>query len=121
LWAQIAISRNDASKAIEVLQVTTPYELGDFYSVYVRGEAYLSARQGSQAQAEFKKILEHRGALCNSPFIAMALMGLARAYVLQGDTVKAREAFQDFLELWKDADSDVPLLIAAKAEFAQLH
>jgi len=56
----------------------------------------------------------------NFPLGALAHLGLARAYVLQGDTVKARAAYQDFLTLWKDADPDMPIVIAAKAEYAKL-
>jgi cytochrome c-type biogenesis protein CcmH/NrfG len=47
-------------------------------------------------------------------------MHLARAYVLQGDAAKARAAYRDFLTLWKDADSDIPILNQAKAEHAKL-
>ena len=90
------------------------------YPVYVRGEAYLAAHQGSEAAAEFQKILDHRGIVLNEPIGALAHLGLARAYVLQGDAMKARPAYQDFLTLWKDADPDIPILIAAKAEYAKL-
>jgi eukaryotic-like serine/threonine-protein kinase len=129
LHAQLALRRNDASKAIEVLQAASPYELGGMsgfdlssalYPVYVRGVAYLARHQGSEAAVEFQKILDHRGVVLNQPTGALAHLGLARAYVLQGDTAKARAAYQDFLTLWKDADPDIPILIAAKAEYAKL-
>jgi tetratricopeptide (TPR) repeat protein len=90
------------------------------YPVFVRGEAYLAARQGSEAAAEFQKILDHRGIVLFEPIGALAHLGLARAYALQGDAVKARGAYQDFLALWKEADTDVPILLAAKAEYAKL-
>jgi hypothetical protein len=90
------------------------------YPVYVRAEAYLTARQGPAAVAEFRKIVDHAGLLWNSATGALAHLGLARAYVLQGDTVKAGAACQDFLTLWKDADSDIPILKQAKAECARL-
>jgi ATP/maltotriose-dependent transcriptional regulator MalT len=90
------------------------------YPVFVRGEAYLAAHQGSEAAAEFQKIINHRGIAVNVPIGALAHLGLARAYVLQGDTAKARAAYQDFLTLWKDADRNIPILIAAKAEYAKL-
>jgi eukaryotic-like serine/threonine-protein kinase len=127
--ALIAFNRNDASKAIEILQAAGSYELGiegqgglafSLYPVYVRGEAYLAARNGSNAATEFQKILDHRGIVLNEPIGALAHLGLARAYVMQGDTAKARAAYQDFLALWKDADVDIPVLIAAKAEYAKL-
>jgi eukaryotic-like serine/threonine-protein kinase len=101
-----------------------PYELGNvllsLYPAYVHGEAYLAARQGSRASAEFQKILEQRGVELNEPIGALAHLHLGRAYALQGDTAKAKAGYQDFLTLWKDADPDIPVLIAAKAEYARL-
>jgi eukaryotic-like serine/threonine-protein kinase len=124
LEAQIALSHNDSSKAIEILQAATPYELGNVVGgalnpVFVRGEAYLAARQGREAVAEFQKILDHRGVVVNAPIGALAHLGLARAYALQADTAKARAAYEDFLALWKDADPDVPVLKQSKAEYAK--
>jgi Flp pilus assembly protein TadD len=129
--AQLLISRNDSSKAIEALQTAGPYESGspsigsDFspaalYPIYVRGQAYLAAHQGSEATAEFQKILDHRGVVLNELIGALAHLGLARAYALQGDTAKARAAYNDFLTLWKDADPDIPVLQQAKAEYPNL-
>jgi Tfp pilus assembly protein PilF len=90
------------------------------YPVYVRGLAYLSAKQGTQAVAEFQKILTHRGIVQTEPIGGLAQLGLARAYVLQDDTTKAKAAYQDFLALWKDADPDIPVLKEAKVEYAKL-
>jgi hypothetical protein len=73
-----------------------------------------------EAAAEFQKILDHRGIVLNEPIGALAHLGLARAYAMQGDTAKAHAAYQDFLTLWKDADADIPIFIAAKAEYAKL-
>lgn len=70
--------------------------------------------------AEFQKILDHRGIVLNDAIAALAHLGLARAYALQGDTAKARAVYQDFFTLWKDADPDIPILIAAKSEYAKL-
>jgi hypothetical protein len=70
--------------------------------------------------AEFQKILDHRGIVLNEPIGALAHLQLGRAYSLQGDTAKARAAYKDFLALWKDADADIPILIQAKAEYAEL-
>ncbi len=89
-------------------------------SAYIRGEAYLMLRDGNAAAAEFQKFIDHRGEVVNFPWGALARLGLARAYALQGDTVKAKGAYQDFLALWKDADPDIPILIAAKSEYAKL-
>jgi hypothetical protein len=90
------------------------------YPVYVRGEAYLAAHRGSEAAAEFQKIIDHRGIVLNSPIGALAHLQIGRAYAMQGDTAKAKAAYQDFLTLWKDADADIPIFIAAKAEYAKL-
>jgi serine/threonine protein kinase/predicted Zn-dependent protease len=129
LHAQLALSRNDASKAIDALQAAAPYELGDpteaftflsLYPVYVRGEAYLAGHQETGAAAEFQKILDHRGVVFNEPIGALAHLSLARAYAMTGDTAKAKSAYQDFLTLWKDADPDIPILKEAKAEYAKL-
>jgi ATP/maltotriose-dependent transcriptional regulator MalT len=86
----------------------------------VRGDAYLAGHQGIEAAAEFQKILSHRGVVQNESIGALAHLGLARAYVLQGDTGKASAAYQDFLTLWKDGDPDIPILKQAKAEYAKL-
>jgi tetratricopeptide (TPR) repeat protein len=128
--AQLAITHNDSSKAIEALQVAAPYELGSpvsggafspaLYPVYVRGESYLAAHQGSEAVAEFQKILGQRGVVLNEPIGALAHLGLARAYVIEGDTGKARGAYQDFFTLWKEADPGIPVLQQAKVEFLKL-
>jgi tetratricopeptide (TPR) repeat protein len=130
LRAKLALSNGNASEALESLRAAAPYELGQttysiyrctvMYPVYVRGEAYLAAHQGSEAAAEFQKILDHRGIVLNEPIGALAHLQIGRAYAMQGDTAKARAAYQDFLTLWKDADPDIPILIAAKAEYAKL-
>jgi eukaryotic-like serine/threonine-protein kinase len=123
IHAQLALSRNDSSEAVNALQAAAPYELGSaggLYPVCVRGEAYLAAHQGSEAAAEFQKILDHRGIVLNDPIGALAHLQIGRAYAMQGDTARARAAYEDFLTLWKDADTDVPILIAAKAEYEKL-
>jgi hypothetical protein len=86
----------------------------------VRAEAYLASHQGSEAVAEFQKILDHRGIVLNGPIGALARLQLGRAYALQGDSAKAKTAYQDFLTLWKDADPDIPVYKQAKAEYAKL-
>ncbi|MGA7080766.1 MAG: winged helix-turn-helix domain-containing protein [Terriglobales bacterium] len=117
-----------AAKAIQTLVPASPYELGttalaegiSLCPVYVRGEAYLAAKQGSAAAAEFQKILDHPGVVGSELIGALAHLGLGRAYVLSGDASKAHAAYQDFFALWKDADPDVPILKHAKAEYAKL-
>jgi eukaryotic-like serine/threonine-protein kinase len=124
--AQIELSRKNPERSIELLRAAVPYELtsaslgGCIYPPFVRGEAYLAAKQGAAAAAEFQKILDHRGLVGGCETGALAHLGIARAYALQGDTVKARAAYQDFLTLWKDADPDIPIYKAAKAEYAKL-
>jgi len=86
----------------------------------VRGEAYLALGDGQRAAAEFQKFVDQRGVVGNFSWGAMARLGLARAYALQGDTAKSKAAYQDFLTLWKDADSDIPVLKKAKMEYAKV-
>jgi DNA-binding winged helix-turn-helix (wHTH) protein/tetratricopeptide (TPR) repeat protein len=127
--AGIALERKDPNRAIELLKVAIPIELGfptngtislSLCPVYLRGEAYLMLHDGNRAAAEFQKFIDHRGLVANFPWAALARLGLARAYAAQGNTTKARTAYQDFLSLWKDADPDVPILNQAKAEYAKL-
>jgi predicted Zn-dependent protease len=131
LRAKLALLHSNPQEALRILGAASPYELGlpalDFhnwpnlYPVYVRGEAYLAAHQAGAAAAEFQKILDHRGIVLNEPIGALAHLQLGRAYALQGDTAMSRAAYLDFLTLWKDADSDIPILKQAKAEYAKLH
>jgi len=121
--AAIALQRKDPGRAVELLQVTNAIELGDFrlIVVHLRGEAYLMLHDGRHAAAEFQKFIDHRTLVTNAEWGALARLGLARAYAMQGDTVKARAAYQDFLTLWQGADQNLPILIAAKKEYAALH
>ena len=126
--AASALHSGDASRAVEALSEAEPYELGQtnysftfaLYPVYLRGQAYLAAKQGVAAQVEFQKILDHYSVVGNQPIGALARLGLARSYTLQSDIPKARASYSDFLSLWKNADRDVPLLKQAKVEFAKL-
>ena len=86
----------------------------------MRGEAYLKARNGQEAAAEFQNIIDHRAVVANDVLGALAHLQLGRAYAIYGDTAKSRAAYQDFLTLWKDADPDIPILKEAKAEYARL-
>jgi len=127
--ALVEINRGNTAKAVEILETARPYELGSpsnismslsLYPVYVRGLAYLSAKQGTEAVAEFQKIISHQGIVQTEPIGGLAQLGLARAYAMLSATAKARAAYQEFLTLWKDADPDIPLLITAKAESEKL-
>jgi len=86
------------------------------YPVYIRGLAYLAQKNGPAAAAEFQKFLDHPGVVQNFLLASLAHLQLGRAYVISGDTAKAKAAYQDFLKLWKDADPDIPILKEAKAE-----
>jgi eukaryotic-like serine/threonine-protein kinase len=127
IGAATALHSGDGKRAIESLSASAPYELGEtnssftfaLYPVYLRGEAYLAAKQGA-AVNEFQKILDHAGVVGNEPLAALAHLGLGRAYALTGDSAKSKTAYQDFFALWKDADPDVPVLKQAKAEYAKL-
>jgi len=126
--ALIELDHQNPTNALQVLQPAAPYELGQnapsLWPVYARGQAYLAAHQGAQAALEFQKILDHRGVVNNdtigAPIDAFAHVGLARAYALQGDSAKARAAYQDFFTLWKDADAGIPILKDVQAEDKKL-
>jgi hypothetical protein len=121
--AQLAMNRGDNAKAVNELLAAVPYGLGGsggLYVVYVRGAAYLAARQGNEAAGEFQKILDHRGIVGNELIGALAHLQMGRAYAMLGETAKARAAYQGFLTPWKNADPDIPLLVAAKSEYAKL-
>jgi tetratricopeptide (TPR) repeat protein len=118
-----ASSQGLVAKAIDMLRPATRYEFGlafNFLPIYARGLIYLRAHQSTQALAEFQKIIDHRNVSAIAAEHSLAHLQLARAYVLQGNTGKARTAYQDFLALWKDADTDIPILKEAKAEYAKL-
>jgi Flp pilus assembly protein TadD len=120
--AQLSLNGQDTGKAIEFLQTAFPYELGGgLLPAYFRGLAHLAARQPNEAQVEFQKILNHRGVVFNSPIGALAHLQIGGAFHMQGDTAKARDAYREFLVLWKDADPEVPILMQAKAELAKLN
>jgi serine/threonine protein kinase/tetratricopeptide (TPR) repeat protein len=130
IYASIEITRGNPSKAVDILQTTEPYELGtplpqfevggSLYPVYIRGSAYLSLKKGKEAAAEFRKFLDQRGVAVNCPLAVLARLQLGRAYALAGDSIKARSSYQDFFALWKDADSDIPVLIQARIEYQKI-
>jgi Tfp pilus assembly protein PilF len=89
------------------------------YAVYLRGLAYLAQRDGTAAGTEFQKIIDHPGLAVNEPIGSLAQLGRARAYALSGNSSKARMAYENFLVLWKSADSDLPILRDAEAEYSR--
>ena len=132
LRALSALEREKPTDSVERLHIALPYELavnglnfnhfylGGLHSAYVRGKALLAAHRYPEAAAEFQKILDHRGIVGADPFGVLAHLELGRTFALAGDTTKAKLAYGDFLTLWKDADSDIPILVQAKAEYARL-
>jgi serine/threonine protein kinase/tetratricopeptide (TPR) repeat protein len=126
--AQIALDDKNPAEAIEILKAALPFELGqpaqiislNLYPVFVRGNAYLAKQDGPAATKEFQKILDTPGMALNEPIAALARLGLARAYVLQGKKDQMRSGYEEFLGLWKQADSDIPILRQARAEYAKL-
>jgi tetratricopeptide (TPR) repeat protein len=119
--ALIELNRKNPAAAIQSLQATTPYELGatqGLFPIYIRGLAYLQAKRGAEAAAEFQKMVDRRGIAPTVPEHSLAKLGLGRAYAISGDTSKARTAYQDFLALWKDADPEIPILIVTFVETA---
>ena len=131
LRARLALNHGNPEKAIELLTVAVPNELGSpridlhanfgaLYPLYTRGEAFLAAHKGAEAAAEFQKIIDHRGIVGSDTIGALARLQLGRADAMQGDLAEARAAYEDFLTLWKDADPDVRILKQAKAEYAKL-
>jgi tetratricopeptide (TPR) repeat protein len=124
--AAIELQNKNANKAIELLEETIPYELGEgvqghMYPTYIRGEAYLMLGRGDQAAGEFQKVLQHRGVVLNFVIGSLARLQLARAAAMSGDTASARKRYEDFLGLWKGANGDLPILSAARTEYKRLN
>ena len=103
------------------LALPSPNEIGTLYPLYLRGDAYLAAKDGTAAAKQFDTVLNHPGITVNFVNGTLARLGLARAYALQGDSAKAHTAYESFLRLWENADPDIPILVQAKAEYAKLH
>ena len=131
LRALAALGRGKPADGVGQLQTALPYELavngvnyshllGGLYSAYVRGEALSAMHRYAEAAAEFQKILDHRGIVGADPIGALAHVQLGRVFVLSGEKIKAKAAYQDFLTLWKDADPDIPILRQANAEYAKV-
>jgi tetratricopeptide (TPR) repeat protein len=125
--AATELRHGESAKALISLEVTSPYELGQTYSsygnlypVYLRGEAYLLARNGPAAASEFQKFADYRGIVLNSPLVALACVQLARAQMLSGDFPAARKSYERFFLLWADADAKIPVLKQAKVEYERL-
>jgi len=118
--------KDRSANALTLLEALRPYEMGvgphslGVTPAFLRGMAYLKLRDGVKAATEFQLVLSHRGVAGFAPEYPLSQLNLGRAYVMQGDTARARTAYQDFFALWKDADSDIPLLKTARAEYEKL-
>jgi len=119
LRAAMELERDQPAKAIELLAPAAPFERAYTEVPYLRGLAFLRLQKGREAEAEFHKILDHKGANWGL-YYSLSYLGVARSSALAGDTAKAKKAFQDFFELWKEADPGIPILSQAKAEYAML-
>ena len=116
--AAMELQRGNAAQAIELLQPASRYEAAaEFWPQYLRGLSYLKLKRSGEAAAEFQKIRDNRGQASLSPLYPLAYLGLARAWNLAGDTSRSIKARADFFAAWKDADSDLPILIEAKREY----
>ncbi|HXT63512.1 MAG TPA: protein kinase, partial [Pyrinomonadaceae bacterium] len=121
IQSHLALRNNNSGQSLQLLETTrTHLSYLLFPIAYLRGQAYLSDKKGAEATAQFQEIIDHRGWSSLSYFYPFAQIGLARAATLQGDTVTARKAYQDFLASWKDADPELTLLIDARKEYEKL-
>ncbi|MDT5155739.1 MAG: eukaryotic-like serine/threonine-protein kinase [Acidobacteriota bacterium] len=119
--AALELARGNATKAVELLDTTRVYEpAAELWTRYLRGQAYLKSNRGSEAAAEFQQVLSHRGESPLSTLCPLAQLGLARATLQTGDTSRAHEAYESFLNIWKDADADLPILQSAQKEYGNL-
>jgi predicted Zn-dependent protease len=116
--AAIELRKDNMGGALKLLQAVKPYEAAAFFwPNYIRALTFLRQKAVSEAEAEFQKILGHRGWDPTSPLYPLAYLGLARALALKGDTVTSQKAYQEFFALWSNADSDVPIVQEAKKEY----
>jgi serine/threonine protein kinase/tetratricopeptide (TPR) repeat protein len=131
LRALIAIGQHQPEKALQALEAARPYDLaaagpafhyhfGGLYPAYVRGQAYLAAHRPAEAAEEFQKVLDNRGVVLGDPIAVLSHLQLARAMVVSNNPGKAKAAYEEFFRLWKDADSNLPVLVQAKAEYSRL-
>lgn len=120
--ARMELQGDNPAQALQVLEATRRYEgYALFQIAYLRGQIYLAQQKGTEAAAEFQKILDHRGSQPTSPIYSLAHVGHARAAALNGDTARARQAYQNFFALWKDADPEIPVLQEARREYEKLN
>ena len=128
--AALEIHGGHPARAVETLERAGRVELGTdalLWPAYLRGLAYLAQGAGNEARSEFQKILDHKGVLAPKDLnpvgltlYPLAWLGRARAGTLNGDVDDSRRAYEELLASWKDADSEIPVLRAARREYRQL-
>lgn len=124
--AALDLHEGNQASALDRLQTASSYELstaiwGEMaYPIYLRGQAFLMAKDGKQAAVEFQKIADHTGLVSNRMVGALSYLCLGRAYTLSGDRAMSRKNYDQFFALWHDADPDLPLLKQAKSEYAKI-
>jgi DNA-binding winged helix-turn-helix (wHTH) protein len=124
--AAIKLRQNDPEAAIHLLRGTAKYDLaftGSFeslYPAYIRGLAYLDLRDGPAAAAQFQKLIDNPGFTVRHVTGPLAWLQLGRAQKMMGDEAAARKSYGTFLDLWRNADPDIPIYQQAKAEYAKL-
>jgi serine/threonine protein kinase/tetratricopeptide (TPR) repeat protein len=120
--AAFELHAGHAQEAIQLLKPVGQYEPSarSLLAVYLRGKAYLQTKSGTEAAAEFQKILSHRTVAIRSTLFPLSYLGVARAYSFAGDRVNARKSYDEFFAIWKDADTDIPVLVEARAEYKTL-
>ena len=117
---EIALKQKDPARAVQALEAARPYEAGvaaELLPAYIRGLAYLEEKDGERAAIEFQKIIDHPGVVLIAPIGPLARLQMGRACLMQGKSAQAKAAYEDFLNRWKNADPDIPILQEAKAEY----
>jgi serine/threonine protein kinase/tetratricopeptide (TPR) repeat protein len=127
IYAAIKLRQNDPAGAIAILEPALRFDLAcpaigfnSLYPAYLRGLAYLRMGDGRLATPEFQKLIDHPAIVGRNDIGALSYLQLGRAQTMTGDRAAARNSYETFLKLWKDADSDIPAVQQARAEYAKL-
>jgi DNA-binding winged helix-turn-helix (wHTH) protein/Flp pilus assembly protein TadD len=124
--AAIKLHQHDPAAAIDLLRGTAKYDLAftasfeSVYPAYIRGLAYLDLDDGQLAAAQFQKLIDHPGFTVRHVTGPLAWLQLGRAQKMMGDEAATRNSYETFLDLWKNADPDIPIYQQAKAEYSKL-
>ena len=118
--AAAALARRRGQEAVDHLAASKPYDRGEVTSHYLRGLAYLQLQSAPEALASFQTVIDRPQIDQFSIVHPLARLGRARAAAMGGDLTTSRKAYEEFLAWWKDADPDLPVLVAARAEYGRL-